>query len=132
MSNVEVVEGIYEALGRGDVPAILRTFAPDVEWRLAEGHPYEPEGTAWIGPAAVGEKFFLRSGADWDGFTLTPSVMHDAGDAVVVECRYTGVFRANGNALDAQVCHIWRLRDGRVSAFQQFADTAHLQEVMTG
>ena len=40
MSNAEVVKYIYERFAQGDAPAILSKFDPDVEFRLAEGHPY--------------------------------------------------------------------------------------------
>jgi ketosteroid isomerase-like protein len=32
MSNVESVKAIYDAFGRGDVPAILDQLADDVDW----------------------------------------------------------------------------------------------------
>ena len=32
MSNIETVKSIYEAFGRGDVPAILDKLADDVDW----------------------------------------------------------------------------------------------------
>jgi uncharacterized protein len=32
MSNIETVKGVYEAFGRGDIPAILEVIADDIEW----------------------------------------------------------------------------------------------------
>ena len=61
---------------------------------------------------------------------MNPKQFHDAGDTVVVEGRYTGTYKATGKSLDAQVTHIWSLRDGKVTSFQQYVDTAQLQEVM--
>ena len=55
--------------------------------------------------------------------------VYDAGPVVVVEARYTGTFNQTGRELDAQVCHIWKLRDGKVTSFQQYVDTAQLQDV---
>ena len=37
--------------------------------------------------------------------------------------RYTGVYKAGGKSIDAQFAHFWTLRDGRVTRFQQYADT---------
>jgi uncharacterized protein len=56
-------------------------------------------------------------------------MMRDLGSTVVVEARYTGTHKPTGKTLDAQVCHVWKLRDGKVTSFQQYADTAQLQEV---
>jgi ketosteroid isomerase-like protein len=47
----------------------------------------------------------------------------------VVEARYTGTFKKTGKGLDAQVCHVWKIRDGKITSFQQYADTAQLQDV---
>ena len=38
--SVDVVRGVYEAFGRGDVAAVLGAMADDVEWHEAEGMPY--------------------------------------------------------------------------------------------
>jgi ketosteroid isomerase-like protein len=130
MSNVQRVRDVYEAFGRGDIPTVLAAFDAKIEWREAEGHPYEPAGKAWVGPDAVLQKLFMRIGADWDGFTVHPKQFHDAGGTVVVEGRYTGTHKRTGKVLDAQLCHVWKLRDGKVTSFQQFVDTAQLQDVM--
>jgi len=36
MSNRQVIQGVYEAFGKGDLPAVLETFDPQIEWREAE------------------------------------------------------------------------------------------------
>jgi hypothetical protein len=48
---------------------------------------------------------------------------------VLVEARYTGTYKQTGKKLDAQVCHVWKIRDGKVMSFQQYTDTAQLQDV---
>ena len=48
----------------------------------------------------------------------------------VIEARYTGVFKTTGRALDVQVCHLLQIRDGRITHFQQYVDTATLRSVM--
>lgn len=130
MGSVELVKRVYAAFGRGQIEAVLATFDPQIEWHQAEGHPYEPSGRAWVGPGAVREQLLLRIGADWEGFTVRPERFHDAGGVVVVEGRYTGRFKSTGRSLDAQACHVWTLRNGKVARFQQFVDTAQLQAVM--
>jgi ketosteroid isomerase-like protein len=130
MGNVEILKGGYEAFGRGDVPSVLAIFDPGMEWREAEGNPYKPDGKAWIGGDAIVQNLFMRLGSEWDGFTVTPQQFHDAGDTVVVECRYTGVYTATGKSIDAQACHVWKLSDGKAKSFQQYVDTAQMQQTM--
>jgi uncharacterized protein YbjT (DUF2867 family) len=50
-------------------------------------------------------------------------------DVVVAEVRYSGTFTATGRELDTQGCHVWKLRDGKVTAFRQYVDTSQLQAV---
>ena len=42
MSNVQLARDVYDAFGRGDIPAVLEMMDPDIEWREAEGNPYKP------------------------------------------------------------------------------------------
>src|SRR5688572_30051088 len=98
MSNVQLAKDIYAAFGRGDIPTVLAGFHPEIEWRQAEGNPYEPAGTAWIGPQAVLEKLFMRLGSEWEGFTVTVRTLHDAGEHVVMEGRYTGTYKPSGRS----------------------------------
>jgi AraC-like DNA-binding protein/ketosteroid isomerase-like protein len=105
------------------------TLDPDGRCR-ARAIAAQPDGKARVGPEAIGKHFFARAGGDWEGFTIAPRAIHDAGDTVVVECRYSGMFREAVRRLDAQVCHVWQVRGGRITRFQQYIDTAHLREVM--
>ena len=130
MSNVQTTRRVYEAFGRRDIPAVLAMFDSSIEWLPAEGHPVQPDGSPWFGPEAVLQNLFLRLGGDWDGFTVTPMVFHDAGDTVVVEGRYTGTVLASGVGVDAQFCHVWTVRDDRMCRFQQYVDTGQLQYAM--
>jgi uncharacterized protein len=52
-----------------------------------------------------------------------------AGDTVLVEARYKATAKATGKPLDAQVAHVWDLRDGKVVRFQQYSDTWHFAQV---
>jgi len=130
MGNVEIVKGGYQAFGRGDVPGVLGIFDPAIEWREAEGNPYKPDGEPWIGGDAIVQNLFMRLATEWDGFTVTPNEFYDAGDTVAVECRYTGVYKATGKSIEAQVCHVWKLSNDKVTSFQQYVDTGQLQDAM--
>jgi ketosteroid isomerase-like protein len=130
MSNVEIVKYIYEKFEDGDAQSILTTFAPDVEFRLAEGHPYQPSGQPWLGKDAITQHFFAKAGPEWD-WSIALANVHDLGDTVVVEGRYKALYKPTGKTLDAQACHVWKFKNGKVESFHQYADTAQIQEVMT-
>jgi ketosteroid isomerase-like protein len=130
MENVTAAKGLYDAFGRGDIPAVLGGMSPDVRWAEAESNPYMPSGEPWVGPNAVLENLFVKLGADWDGFAVSPKTFHAAGDAVVVEGRYAGTVKATGRSLDAQFCHILEFAGGKLTRFQQYVDTSKLREAM--
>jgi len=50
MSNTDTVRTTYDALARGDVPAVLGFLDPNIDWTEADGFPYA--GT-YHGPDAV-------------------------------------------------------------------------------
>lgn len=130
MSGAQLLASLYDAFGRGDVPTVLGAMDPAIQWREAEGNPYMPTGDAWVGPDAVLNNLFVRLAEEWDGFTVHPASFHDAGDVVTVEGRYTGRFKATGVPVDTQFCHVWSLRDGKVTNFQQYTDTGAWQQAM--
>lgn len=130
MNNVNLIKNVYEAFGRGDIPSVLGAMSPDIRWHQAESNPYRPSGEPWIGPDSVLSNLFMRLGAEWEGFTVQPKSFHDAGDSVIVEGRYTGSFKPTGKSLNVQFCHVWNVRDGKLTKFQQYVDTAKLQEGM--
>ena len=130
VSSVDSVRGLYEAFAQGDVAAVVAGMDANIEWRQAESNPYQPSGDAWIGPDAIVSNLFMRLASEWDGFAVHPQQYHDAGDAVVVEGRYSGMYKTTGADLDAQFCHVFKFSNDRVTSFQQFTDTAQLQATM--
>ena len=127
-SNVEVVKNIYSAFASGDIPTVLGWFHKDIVWNEAESFPYA-DGNPYIGPEAVLNGVFARCGGEWDGFAVEIDEIVDAGDTVVAMGRYLGTYKATGKPQRTQIAHIWRLKDGKVSRFQQHADTLHVAQV---
>jgi ketosteroid isomerase-like protein len=130
MDNVGFIKSLYDAFGRGEIPTVLGGMSPDIRWHQAESNPYMPSGEAWVGPDAVLNNLFMRLGGEWDGFSVHPKSFHDAGNSVIVEIRYGGTYKATGKSMDTQACHVWDIKNGKVTRFQQYVDTAKLQDVM--
>jgi ketosteroid isomerase-like protein len=126
--NVDIIQGIYDAFARGDIPAVLGALAADVEWREAEGFLYADQNP-YIGPGAVLAGVFARLGGEWDQFQARPDSILDAGEAVIGQGYYSGVYKATGRTVRAQFAHVFTLRGGRVVKFQQYTDTKQFSEV---
>jgi len=128
LENLQLIRGIYEAFGRGDVPGVVGAMAPDMVWNEAENFPYA-DGNPYCGPEAILGGVFARLGSEWDGFAATPEEYLDAGDTVVVLGRYHGICKATGLAMDAQLAHVWRVAEGKAARFQQYTDTLQAARV---
>jgi uncharacterized protein len=126
-ANVEVLEAMYDAFGRGDVPAVLAGMTDDVEWHEAENMPYGPSPVH--GPQAVAENVFAPLIGDIPDFTVTPEEFIGSGDTIAVVTRYGGTGKATGKELDMPVIHVFDFRDGKVARFRQFADGRTFTEV---
>ena len=130
MTHIETVRKIYRDFAAGDAAAILDVFADDVEFRLAEHHPYRGSAGAWRGKEEIAKEFFAVAGPEWQGWTIGVEQTVEAPGAVIVEGRYTGLYKPTGRRMDVQVCHVWRFRGERVASFHQYVDTAALRRVM--
>lgn len=127
--SVEVVRGIYDAFGRGDMAGVLGAMADDIKWYEAEGLPY---GGVYHGGEAVAQNVFGPVMQDIPNFAVSPEQFIATGDTVAVVARYTGTGKDTGKELDLQVVHVYDVRDGKVVQFRQFVDTAKFREVVPG
>lgn len=127
MNNLQIIQAHYAASDRGDLAGMLAPLAPDVQWTEAAGFPCA--GT-YIGPDAVRQGVFARLAAEWDGYTAAMDEVLDAGGTIVGIGTYSGTHRETGRHFTARVAHIWRLTDGRVTAFEQITDTLQVARAM--
>jgi ketosteroid isomerase-like protein len=127
--SVNVVRGMYEAFGRGDIPAVIAALDPRVEWWEAENYIYA-DGNPYVGPQAVLEGVFMRIGEEWEGFEVSPEEVLDAGETVVGRGYYSGTYKRNGERVRAQFAHLFTFRGGKVVKFQQYTDTAQFRQAV--
>jgi ketosteroid isomerase-like protein len=100
---------MYDAFGRGDIGTVLAALDPEVEWWEAENFIYA-DNNPYIGPQAVLQGVFARIGAEWDGFSVSPKEVLDAGETVVGHGYYAGKFRNTGRDVRAQFAHVFTFR----------------------
>ncbi|CAB3702466.1 nuclear transport factor 2 family protein [Paraburkholderia rhynchosiae] len=121
-TNLSVVKGMYEAFQRGDIPAILEVIAEDVEWRL-------------VGPASMPfprecrdrneVAGFFRALAESDDIALFEAREYiDAGDNIVILGFVKGTIRSTGKAVESEWIHVMTLKNGVLTRFVEFFDTA--------
>ncbi|GAB3226993.1 nuclear transport factor 2 family protein [Algoriphagus aestuariicola] len=125
--NLSVIDGLYNAFALGDIPTVLGSMDPNIVWNEAEGNPYA-DGNPYLGPEAVLNGVFARIGAEHEYFNLKDIELHEILHGKVLATLRYDALRKNGKSYNVQVAHFWTLKDGKVVAFQQYADTKKLHE----
>ena len=129
MSNLETVQSIYAAFGRGDIPFILSQMSDDVDWEYGLD-----SDVPWLrkrrGPAGVGEFFNALAAVEITRFE--PHTLLDGDDVVVALIDIALTVKQTGASLtEEDEVHIWRFDEhGKVARFSHKPDThAHWQAV---
>lgn len=123
MSNIQTVQTIYAAFGKGDVPTILGHLNEDVEWEYG----MSDAGLPWLQPRrgrAEVPKFFESLGVlDFQKFH--PKTFLESGNVVVVLIDFACVVKATGRKiLEEDEVHIWHFdTEGKVIKFRHKLDT---------
>ena len=53
-----------------------------------------------------------------------------ANNKVLVTGRYQAKYKKNGAIINLQMAHFWGLKDGKITNFQQFADTKGIADAI--
>lgn len=128
--NVAIVNGLYQAFAKGDIPAALAPMDAGIVWNEAESFPYA-DNNPYLGPEAVLNGVFARIGADWEYWNLNDIQLHDmSNNQVLATLRYGAKHKKTGKVIDSQTAHLWTLKNGKIVAFQQFTDTKQAAEAV--
>jgi hypothetical protein len=106
---------MYEALGRGDVEALLAPVADDVDWvSVSEaGSPSVPWYGRYRGKSEV-PRFFKEIGSSVDITEFTPLSFTSNDTDVMVAIRWAFTVRSTGKSAALPMQHWWRFADGKV------------------
>jgi ketosteroid isomerase-like protein len=117
-TNIEIVQGIYDALARADLDAILAVCDPACVITQDASLPWGGRHVGHDGVAA----FAVALVGSIDSAVTFESLFE--ADGQVIQCgRTRGTVRANGNAFDVPEVHVWTLRDGKVTEAHFAIDT---------
>ena len=124
--NVDVVQGAWDAFGRGDIEAVLDAIAPTAETRVPETLPW---GGTYTGPDGFRD-FLARLRENFDQFAATPDKVLGADDNhVIVLVNIKG--RTKGGApIENRAVWVYQLREGKIADAETFGDTAQVLEAL--
>jgi ketosteroid isomerase-like protein len=123
-----IVREFYEALARGDLPAVLSLLDENIAWTEAESFPYY-SGT-WHGPQEVLENLLKPLARDWDEFSAKAHEFIAQGNRIVSLGTYSGTFKRTGRSFSAPFAHVWTVQGHKLTRFDMHTDTAKLREAL--
>lgn len=130
LSNRAVVEKVYDAFRRKDLPGVLALQAEQAEWSVAASADRIP----WAAPGSghAGVTRFLRILGEWlvaDVFRIHDYLV--SGDVVVALGFQQGTVRPTGEPYAFDFVHVWTVADDRVTRFRVYYDTAYVGSLIT-
>lgn len=128
--NNQLVMHAYELYGKGDIKGVLDHCADDVCWTSAEIDQVPFAGT-FNGQYEVGE-FFSHLSNNLDTIQFAPRDFIAEGDKVVVTGSARWHIKSTGADFGTEWVHIFTVKDGKVTRFEQFTDTAAAEAAFRG
>jgi ketosteroid isomerase-like protein len=129
--NVQLLQDMYAAFLRGDINTILANVTEDVTW----GTPTVAQEVPWYrmrnGAAGVGD-FFATLDREVEFTDFSPKLFAASGDDVIVFVDIAYKLKKNGKGASTGSMHRFNVRDGKVSSFRAFEDTAGVRDAWNG
>ena len=127
--NTRLVQQAYQSIQAADIQALLNSYAEDVQWQLPEMENV-PFAGMWQGREAVGQ-FFSKVFVVQDVVEFEPEENIAQGDKVVVLGRFLMRMKATGKDFGSDWTHVWTVKDGKVTRFYEYVDTATISRAHT-
>ena len=122
--NLATVKKGYEAFGRGDIPGLVALFDANATWRTP-GPADLPTAGARQGPQGIASFFeAIPTIVDIQRFEKMEFIAQ--GDRVVVFGEGSEKVKATGKTIEFRFVHSFTLRNGKVTAFEDYVDTSEL------
>lgn len=118
MSNIEIIQELYEAFATDDLDRVLELCDPQCLVTQDEALPWGGRHQGLDGVVTFG----VLLGGTIDS-VVTIDELFEAGDRVIQYGRSRGTVLSNSATFDMPEVHVWTLRDGKVTAAEFYIDT---------
>src|SRR6266516_32831 len=118
--NVELIESLWDAFGRGDLDKVAAAMAESGEVVFPASLPW---GGSYEGPEGFGGVLAEVVGS-FAEFKAKPEMVLGADDDHVVVVANVRARSKKGERLESRVAWLYRLRDGKILRAEVFPDTA--------
>jgi putative acetyltransferase len=117
-TGAELARAMYASLNAGDLDGFFELLHPEIE--LREGF-LAPDADAYHGHEGVRD-WILRTTEAMSFARFEPGHFMRVGNALVIPVRVTGTGAGSGAEVSADVVHVGRMRDGKVSLLGSYPD----------
>ena len=122
MTNTEIVKGMYEAFGRGDIEGILNKLTDDAVWLSSPESKTIPTGGTFRGRAGVAN-FFQKVADSIEFDAFMPEKYVEQGDIVVALGTYSGRSKPLNKKFSSPWAMVFTFRCGKLAKFEEHLDT---------
>lgn len=127
--NVAAVQQIYQAFGRGDIPAILNATAEGAVMHHSGPADVLPWARSYRG-ATEWSEFFKTLGETVDVEAFEPREFIAQGDAVIALGYYRMKAKRTGSSFESEWAMAWRFLDGKATEVRVYEDTAPMADAL--
>ena len=120
--NKQLVMRGYEQFQNRDIQGLMDNFADDIEWMGTESD-YIPFSGTYHGKDQVAE-YFTKMDQAQEAQQFEPREFIAEGDKVVVTGHSIWKVKATGKTYENPWVHIFTIKDGKTTRFQQYNHTA--------
>ncbi len=121
-ANADIVRSVTEALGRGDLVAVMGMVDRNVRWAVsAADRDAAPWFGVYEGKRSLPDFFAQLAELDFSEFELK-ALLSD-GD-LVMTWLHVAFTSPKGRPVDMEEVQIWRLADGKIVSVDTLLDTA--------
>ncbi|SAL04365.1 RNA polymerase factor sigma-70 [Caballeronia calidae] len=121
--NVQLVQQAYAAFSKADIDGVLKTLAADVDWFIPGPTEIIPFAGKRHGPQEVAE-FFSALAAVQTAERFEPLEFLASEDKVVVLGTQRWRVNATGVTYEDEWAHVFMVKNGRITKFKEYHDTA--------
>jgi len=128
-TKIDTIGRVYEAFGRGDIPAILGDVTDDVDWAAETMSSAAP----WYGTRHGKDEvsaFFNEFGSTMEVQEFTPLAFAENDTDVFTLVRMRARSRATGRTMVNNLHHFFRFKNGKIALWRGTEDTAQTEDVL--